>query len=799
MICGTDKSQSCGVLSEVDWLASLEPHTKDDQVVAMDEVDLAEKRLMGVSFQLARALRIGAGHGQEDKVRQNLRSEFVEIPSLTAKIKDHKEIVEGEPVKVRPVCGAVEAPCGQLSNTLSDVINALTKFEDKFKSECKSSEEIRAEIKKVNTELTIERRAAQRLGNQGDEGGEDRRTSTMVSEGGTEANQEEESGEQVPAWRLEAQRVVGSTDFKSYYPSLPIERTAQIVNKMIQESPVKILTDDRELGLFLASTMTREEVVRLNLDEVVQERVHQRGAAPGITSREILSRGPTCPTKWKEPRRAPTEEERRLMLGTMVEIAINMCMQHHFYKHKDMVRRQTEGAGIGLRLSEALGRAFGLYWDRKLLAKLEKLKWKPKMMKRYVDDLNVVMTGVKVGTRYDAAAEKIEVIENQIAIDEEREVDEITMKVFGEIANSVDPSIDIEVDYPSKYPDKMMPILDMKMAINNQNLVVHCFYRKPQSNKFTMMARSALPDRVKRSTMSNEALRRLLCCSSNLEEPKKVKVMEDFARMLKRSGYSEKFRYEVISDALRGHEKMQQRENEGGQPVDRPREFDEAGRRKRKEEKPGRWFRKEKRGTNIREGVIIVPPTPESSLAKALKKVCDEELRGSKISLSVQERGGKQLGQLLGTSVPGASSKKNCGRQMCFPCNTGQEGICRKTGVGYKITCNLCEETVSSEYAGETGKNCFSRGELHIADVQRKTADKPLWKHILDKHGGRMEITTFEHFSMAMTGVFFKPQRRKANEGVRISNLNPVTRMNSKDEFRQGTNITMRPVRGLGE
>ena len=102
---------------------------------------------------------------------------------------------------------------------------------------------------------------------------------------------------------------------------------------------------------------------------------------------------------------------------------------------------------------------------------------------------------------------------------------------------------------------------------------------------------------------------------------KKVKVMEDFARMLKRSGYSEKFRYEVISDALRGHEKMQQRENEGGQPVDRPREFDEAGRRKRKEEKPGRWFRKEKRGTNIREGVIIVPPTPESSLAKALKKV----------------------------------------------------------------------------------------------------------------------------------------------------------------------------------
>ena len=49
------------------------------------------------------------------------------IPSLYALIKDHKEIVEGEPVKVRPVCGAIESPNGQLSNILSDFINAITK------------------------------------------------------------------------------------------------------------------------------------------------------------------------------------------------------------------------------------------------------------------------------------------------------------------------------------------------------------------------------------------------------------------------------------------------------------------------------------------------------------------------------------------------------------------------------------------------------------------------------------------------------------------------------------------------
>ena len=39
-------------------------------------------------------------------------------------------------------------------------------------------------------------------------------------------------------------------------------------------------------------------------------------------------------------------------------------------------------------MSEALGRAFGLWWDGKLLAKPERLDGIPKMLKRHVDDLN---------------------------------------------------------------------------------------------------------------------------------------------------------------------------------------------------------------------------------------------------------------------------------------------------------------------------------------------------------------------------------------------------------------------------
>ena len=103
-----------------------------------------------------------------------------------------------------------------------------------------------------------------------------------------------------------------------------------------------------------------------------------------------------------------------------------------------------------------------------------------------------------------------------------------------------------------------------------------------------------------------------------------------------------------------------------------------------------------------------------------------------------------------------------------------------KPSVNGKLSCKQTPSTNSDSFT-KLSKTCAK----HVADAKRKAADKPLWKHILEKHGGRMGIPLFEHFSMVRTGVFVKPQRRKANEGVRISNLNPDTRMNSKDEFRQ--------------
>ena len=169
--------------------------------------------------------------------------------------------------------------------------------------------------------------------------------------------------------------------------------------------------------------------------------------------------------------------------------------------------------------------------------------------------------------------------------------------------------------------------------------------------------------------------------------------------------------------------------------------------------------------------------------------------------MTIQERGGRRLGSVLGVTVPGRSRREACGRGTCFTCNTGNPGVCRKTGVGYEIQCSVCNDNqnIVSKYAGESGRNLFKRGEDYVKDVARNATDKPLGKHIKEKHGGVMEVPMFSHFAMKAKQFFRHPQRRKANEGVRIANLDPETRMNSKEEFRQGTNIGLRVVRGVGD
>ena len=101
--------------------------------------------------------------------------------------------------------------------------------------------------------------------------------------------------------------------------------------------------------------------------------------------------------------------------------------------------------------------------------------------------------------------------------------------------------------------------------------------------------------------------------------------------------------------------------------MDRPRRFQEAERSKRREQKGTRWYRREARGAMKKEGVFIIPPTPGSVLARKLRKVCQDELKGTEISIGVTERGGRRLGQELYQGGAGESTAKESSFQSIGP------------------------------------------------------------------------------------------------------------------------------------
>ena len=115
--------------------------------------------------------------------------------------------------------------------------------------------------------------------------------------------------------------------------------------------------------------------------------------------------------------------------------------------------------------------------------------------------------------------------------DEYKPLDQHTVSVMVAMANSIRPAIQMEGDWGSKNEDGCIPVLDLKM----RTVLVHLprdpqtgrpeisyyqasfkFYKKPMARPTIMSAFTAMPEKMKRETTSNELMRRLLNTSQGL-------------------------------------------------------------------------------------------------------------------------------------------------------------------------------------------------------------------------------------------------------------------------------------------
>ena len=106
---------------------------------------------------------------------------------------------------------------------------------------------------------------------------------------------------------------------------------------------------------------------------------------------------------------------------------------------------------------------------------------------------------------------------------------------------------------------------------------------KPMANPLLMMKISAMPAKVKRTTLVQEVVRIRRNIRTGLPWNITVKHPNNFCQRMKASGYNQNYRYQVLKSGVEGFDKMLEVERSGGRPINRLRSWEEDERQKKKE------------------------------------------------------------------------------------------------------------------------------------------------------------------------------------------------------------------------
>ena len=452
------------------------------------------------------------------------------------------------------------------------------------------------------------------------------------------------------------------------------------------------------------------------------------------------------------------------MIAKALEAGINAVMNTHVYKFAGEIKSQKQGGAIGLELTGEIAGVFMTWWDREMKKKLREENVKIVMYKRYVDDINLI-----VETKEETKEKEI-------------------WNHIKEIGNQIHESIQLEADYPSNHDDHKVPILDVKVWVENNSQVMHEYYSKSVSSKAVIDVQSAMPLKNKRTILTQDLLRVIMRCSPNLPWNTKKTHIEEYALRLQFSGYGEKFIKEIVRSAINAFEKIKRRVKKGERPFYRTKEWRKKERAKEKRKKKNTWYMENKResqngSSGDFKSVLFVQPTKNS----VLKKKYEEVIEASKCNIRVIERAGKSISQKLQKSYP--FSKVKCASNDCFVCISEGKGNCMKENINYEIEC--IREGCEYVYFGESCRNAYSRGREHLKGITRKDGDSVFVEHVMNEHSGDFMNDPCSGFRMNVKQTHKTALERQITEAIKIDTATRKT-MNRRTGYRVNNVLGLR-------
>ena len=764
-IVATDKSGRLAVMSKSEYERKVSEHTGSDPIVSQSDVSAMEQTLSATASSVARVLQLGETWNQTDRVQSAVKSTCTIIPPLAILLKDHKP---GDDKPVRPLCRSSESPNGPLSHLTAKVMNLVAKeLNVQVQTEVRSTEEMIAVLDSVNESITPDTRCLEQCG--------------PIQQCDLAKHNVQVHPNHLPSI------TIGSMDVKALYPSLDVNHSCNIIKKLIATSTVKFNTNHTEMSLHIAATHTQDEIDKLGISDIIHTRRFKNGPRPTIISKSVTGTQTERDQaqSWIHPSRTPTPDEAQLMFAIVISEAVKVVMNNHVYTNGDVIRLQQLGMAIGSSATAEVAKLVMLEHDQLLWENCQKAGINKIVSGRYVDDENPVLQPVPFGSRLINGILQIDqdLVESDKLIPHDRR----TFNLVQEVANNIWPNIQFTVDVPSECKSGLIPMLDMEVGINQLGLIIRKFYCKPMNTPYTILSRSAHSWQIKRSTLTQEGVRRLL--NTSVEAPNQVKeqILSDWDRKMNRSGYNQSFRTNVIKAALDIYTHKLSVAQKGGRPLYRPSGYQSCQRDTEKLVKKQTWYTGT--GQQRNQAPLILDPTPTGLLEKDISNILKEASRLNGIRVKMCQRGGSKVSSAA-KSDPFSSIL--CDREDCNICKTpDSQGKCKHSNVGYKIFCIICnDQGIEASYQGETGKSGYERGSQHADGLARKSEDAPLWKHSEIYHNSVTDLP----FGMQITGTFKKAFERQENEAICIRESMAAHQMNSRREFHQPTIVRMLPV-----
>ena len=419
------------------------------------------------------------------------------------------------------------------------------------------------------------------------------------------------------------------------------------------------------------------------------------------------------------------------------------------------------------------------------------------MMDLYVDDSGQAIYSFPPGTIIDM--EKLELTIDPAMIEEHLKIpaDRRAFDILTTIANSIDKDIVVKADVASDHPELnfKIPFLDNQIWMKHKNPLyprgqfLHMHYRKPMATEILLVKGTAIDQRTVRTIHTQQLIRILRNNHKDIDMKDHNQTITNYMQILMNSGYNEQYRRDIMISGHNAFAKQIEDNNTGKKPMYRPKEW----RREMRDEAKNNsqeWFKK----SGDHNQIMMIPQTPNSTLKKEIEK--NIAPFNQKLKIKVVERAGPRLVDVLKGKINKTERPPCPDITKCMVCKHGDKksGNCQTQEVVYQIKCKGKDkknnQDCTSEYIGETGRNCFARSKEHIEQAEAKTKPKNKEEHFIIQHIKKSHNNQMQDFQMKILESFQNDALgRRCAEAVQIDLLGN-NKMNTKREWRQPCNIT---------